>query len=150
MWAFLFSANTTILMLNVAIAAFLVVVAAMLIEKLLPRRSLPLRHGILCAALAVILISPLPVWFAGSRGLGLLPLALDEPPVAAAARALPPQRSSESPAGMRESAPPAERADAVAASAVRRRDGRANRRSRRVVRDRRSQATIQCPGCNGF
>lgn len=65
--------------LNVAVASIVLSGVAIVVERLMARTSLPLRHGLLCVALFVTLASPLPIWMAARRGIGLLSVAAAPP-----------------------------------------------------------------------
>jgi beta-lactamase regulating signal transducer with metallopeptidase domain/5-hydroxyisourate hydrolase-like protein (transthyretin family) len=72
----LFSPGLVVLALNVALATIVVGLAAVIVGKLARRALLPVRHGMLCLAMLLILSCPLPVWIAAQCQLGLVPICL--------------------------------------------------------------------------
>jgi beta-lactamase regulating signal transducer with metallopeptidase domain len=62
--------------LNVAVASLVVGFTAIVVGRVVRRSALPLRHGLLCAALVLTLASPLLVWIASNCGVGIVPISL--------------------------------------------------------------------------
>jgi len=75
------SSASGLLTMNVAIASIALGIGALITGWLVRRSALPLRHGLLCAALLLMVTAPVPVWIGSEYGFGLLSVPLGTPRV---------------------------------------------------------------------
>lgn len=73
---FSLSAVARLFIVNVAFCSIVLGATALLVSYLLRRWSLPLRYSVLCAAVLLMVASPLPIWFGVSHGLGFVTLRM--------------------------------------------------------------------------
>src|SRR5262245_15612934 len=71
--------NLELFSINLALASIVLSGGAIAIGFLARRSALPLRHGLLCTAIAVVPASPLLICIASDRGFGIVPISLTSP-----------------------------------------------------------------------
>ena len=62
--------------LNLALASLALGLVAVVVGRCMRRCTLPIRHGIFCVALALMIVSPPLIWGAVRSGLGIIPVPM--------------------------------------------------------------------------